>query len=86
MLAWMHTGVEILPLDLLRARGIHLSNIGGGNSIAVVEHAMTLLLGLSKRIIDLHRSVIDGEMRPLWHPDYSTALIKGKTLLVIGVG
>ena len=45
MLAWMHTGVDILPLDLLRSRGIRLSNIGGGNSVAVVEHAMVLLLG-----------------------------------------
>ena len=72
MLAWMHTGVDILPLELLRSRGIRLSNITGGNSAAVVEHAMMLLLGLSKRIVDLHRSAIDGEVRPLWHPDYST--------------
>ena len=86
MLAWMHTGVDILPLDLLRARGIRLSNISGGNSVAVVEHAMVLLLGLSKRIVDLHRSAIEGELRPLWHPDYSTTLVQSKTLLIIGLG
>ena len=86
MLAWMHTGVDILPLELLRSRGIRLSNITGGNSVAVVEHAMMLLLGLSKRIVDLHRSAIDGEVRPLWHPDYSTTLVQGKTLLIIGLG
>ena len=86
MVAWMHTGVDILPLDLLRSRGIRLSNIGGGNSVAVVEHAMVLLLGLSKRIVDLYRSAIEGELRPLWHPDYSTTLVQNKTLLIIGLG
>ena len=86
ILLWMHSGCNDLDLDLLSARGVHLCNASGANSIAVAEHAMALMLGLAKRIVQRDKWVKDAHWQPLWHPDYIATTLADRTLLVVGLG
>jgi phosphoglycerate dehydrogenase-like enzyme len=86
ILLWMHSGCNDLDLDLLSARGVHLCNVSGANSIAVAEHAMALMLGLAKRVVQRDKWVKDALWQPLWHPDYIATTLAERTLLVVGLG
>lgn len=84
--AWLHAGCDELDFPMLKRRGIKVANIRGGNGIAVAEHAMALMLGLGKRLVERHRWVEEAHWQPTWHPDYSATLLEGKTVAVVGYG
>ena len=72
---------------MLRERGIKLASAQGANEIAVAEHAMALMLGLTRH---LHLAR-DFQAREHWRPmigDRSQREdeLNGKTLLIVGLG
>jgi phosphoglycerate dehydrogenase-like enzyme len=85
-LVWLHAGCDELDFELLKRRNIQVANVRGGSAIAVAEHAMCLMLGLAKRIIERHQAVRDARWHPLWHPDYTGVLLEGRILAVVGLG
>ena len=85
-LAWLHAGCDELDFAMLKRRGIQVANIRGGNGIAVAEHAMALMLAVTKRVVQRHRWVQEAHWQPTWHPDYAGTLLDGRTLGVIGLG
>ena len=85
-LAWMHAGCDELDFEMLRRRKVQVCNIRGGNAITVAEHAMTLMLGIARRVAQRHQWVQEARWQPTWHPDFSGVALEGRTLAIIGLG
>jgi phosphoglycerate dehydrogenase-like enzyme len=80
-------GTDQFPRDELAPRGIRLASARGVNARAVAEHAMALILALSRRLPEAR----DNQARRLWRGmigDLSRREdeLGGKTLLVVGLG
>jgi phosphoglycerate dehydrogenase-like enzyme len=80
-------GTDQFPRDELARRGIRLASARGVNARAVAEHAMALILALSRRLPEAR----DNQARRLWRGmigDLSQREdeLGGKTLLVVGIG
>ena len=82
------TGVNSLPLDLLRQRGIRVAN-SHGNARSVAERAVAMLLAFYGRIIPFDSDLRNGR----WHGfaagrglHDSWESIEGKSAAVLGVG
>ncbi|NBC28557.1 MAG: hydroxyacid dehydrogenase [Spirochaetes bacterium] len=82
------TGVNSLPLDLLRQRGIRVAN-SHGNARSVAERAVAMLLAFYGRIIPFDSDLRHGQ----WHGfaagrglHDSWESIEGKSAAVLGVG
>jgi D-2-hydroxyacid dehydrogenase (NADP+) len=83
----LSVGVNHYDCASLRARGIRLANAQGCVDIAVAEHAMGLLLTLSRK---LHRAR-DNQARRFWRPMQTQAVerefeLNGLCLVVVGLG
>ncbi len=81
------TGTDQFPQDELARRGIRLASARGVNARAVAEHAMALMLALSRRLPEAR----DNQNRHNWRGmigDLSRREdeLAGKTLLVVGLG
>ncbi|GAN88287.1 D-isomer specific 2-hydroxyacid dehydrogenase [Komagataeibacter intermedius TF2] len=81
------SGVEQFDLEHLRARNIHLCNARGANATAVAEHALALLLSLSRRLYEAR----DNQRRAHWSGtgmDRRPRLLEltGRTVLIVGMG
>lgn len=84
-LRWVHdwsAGVDRLPLELLRARGVVLTNASGVHAFPIAETAFGLVLSFVRGLDGFGRSQAQGEWRPRW----DLGEIHGKTLGVLGVG
>ena len=80
-------GVDQFPKDLLAERGIRLASARGVNARAVSEHAMALILALSRRLPEAR----DNQARHVWRGMIGDLAeredeLGGKTLLIIGLG
>src|ERR1700730_7670923 len=80
-------GTDQFPRDELLRRGIRLASARGVNARAVAEHAMALIVALSRRLPEAR----DNQARRLWRGmigDLSQREdeLGGKTLLVVGLG
>ena len=80
-------GTDQFPLEELKKRGIRLASARGVNYRAVAEHAMALILALSRRLSEAR----DNQARRVWRGmigDLSRREdeLGGKTLLVVGLG
>ena len=80
-------GTDQFPRDQLASRGIRLASARGVNYRAVAEHAMALILALSRRLPEAR----DNQTRRLWRGmigDLSQREdeLGAKTLLVVGLG
>jgi phosphoglycerate dehydrogenase-like enzyme len=80
-------GTDQFPREELAERGIRLASARGVNYRAVAEHAMALILALSRRLPEAR----DNQARRLWRGmigDLSQREdeIGGKTLLIVGLG
>lgn len=85
-LKWVSTiyaGLDAFPLDLLRARGVTLTNGTGINAIAVADYAMLGVLAAAKRFDE----VVRAQDRHEWPKDApgKTELVD-TSALVIGYG
>jgi phosphoglycerate dehydrogenase-like enzyme len=79
-------GTDQFPRDELVRRGIRLASARGVNARAVAEHAMALVLALSRRLPEAR----DNQAQRVWRGmigDLATREdeIGGKTLLVVGL-
>ncbi|BAQ45616.1 MULTISPECIES: D-2-hydroxyacid dehydrogenase [Methylobacterium] len=80
-------GTDQFPKDALRARGIRLASAQGGNERAVAEHALALMLGLTRRLPEALCNQAAATWRPMIaDPARREQELGGRTLLVIGLG
>jgi D-3-phosphoglycerate dehydrogenase / 2-oxoglutarate reductase len=77
------TGVDNVDVDAATERGILVMNAPGANSVSVAEHAMALMLAMSRGI-----AAADAAMkRGVWDKKKLVgAELRGKTLGIIGLG
>jgi phosphoglycerate dehydrogenase-like enzyme len=80
-------GTDQFPAEALAQHGIRLASARGVNARAVAEHAMALILALSRRLPEAR----DNQNRRLWRGmigDLSRREdeLGGKTLVVVGLG
>jgi phosphoglycerate dehydrogenase-like enzyme len=83
-LRWIHvvkTGVDHIPLDLLRKRRIMLTCIKGVHAQAVAEFAMGLIYCRLKRLIEHEYLTRQNQWKTIWSQG-----LAGKTLLILGTG
>lgn len=76
-------GVDNIDVKTATARGIIVMNTPRANAIATAEHAMTLMLAVSRHIAPAHASLLAGQ----WERSHFTGTeLHGKTLGIIGFG
>jgi phosphoglycerate dehydrogenase-like enzyme len=80
-------GTDQFPREELARRGIRLASARGVNYRAVAEHAMALILALSRRIAEAR----DNQAKRLWRgmigdPAQREDELGDKMLLVVGLG
>jgi D-2-hydroxyacid dehydrogenase (NADP+) len=80
-------GTDQFPREELARRGIRLASARGVNYRAVAEHAMALILALSRRLPEAR----DNQAKRLWRgmigdPSRREDELGGKTLLIVGLG
>ena len=80
-------GTDQFSREVLRARNIRLASASGVNANAVAEHAISLILSLSRQLHFLR----DAQAAKHWRPMQGDRSIRedeieGKTLLVVGLG
>jgi phosphoglycerate dehydrogenase-like enzyme len=80
-------GTDQFPREELSRRGIRLTSARGVNARAVSEHAMALILALSRRIPEAR----DNQAKHVWRGMISDLTqredeLGGKTLLIVGLG
>jgi D-3-phosphoglycerate dehydrogenase / 2-oxoglutarate reductase len=76
-------GVDNVDLDAATRRGIVVMNTPGGNSTAVAEHTLALLLALARRVPQADASLKQGR----WEKKKLEGIeLRGKTLGLIGLG
>ena len=78
-------GLAGIDIPSASARGIIVTNTPGTSAIAAAEHALALMLGLSRRLVALHDSLKEG----YWLLDRKRQAgnqLSGKTLGIVGLG
>lgn len=80
-------GYNQFDLDAIRARGVRLASGSGVNRNAVSDHAMGLILSVSRRLYEAR----DNQHRRVWRGMMSDYALRedelaGKTLLIYGLG
>jgi phosphoglycerate dehydrogenase-like enzyme len=80
----LSAGYDDADLDAARASGVPMSNNGGANSTAVSEHALLLMLAISRKLVWQHSNVAAGRWRGNQTPRVFE--LRGKTVGIIGLG
>jgi glyoxylate reductase/D-3-phosphoglycerate dehydrogenase len=80
----LSAGYDKADLDAARKSKVPLCNNGGANSVAVSEHALLLMLAVSRRLITQHANVTAGR----WHGNAPPTVheLRNKVLGIIGLG
>lgn len=76
-------GYDNIDLDAATRRGIIVANAPGGNSVSAAEHAIALLLGLTRQIVPAHRSMAEGRWE---RKSFVGSELRRKLIGVIGLG
>jgi D-3-phosphoglycerate dehydrogenase len=77
-------GYDPVDVDACTARGIIVVNQSGGNKEAVAEHALAMMLTLSKRIIETDRRMRAAPNIP--RNNYIGRELRDRTVGIIGIG
>lgn len=77
-------GLDNLPMAALSARRIPVATVGDANAGSVAEHALMLMLGLSRRVMQYDTRARSGGY--INDPAWPTREVSGKRLLLVGVG
>lgn len=80
----LSAGYDKADISAARKAGVPISNNGGANSVAVSEHAILLMLAVSRQLVRQHTSVSAGSWRGNETPRVHE--LRGKTLGIIGLG
>jgi glycerate dehydrogenase len=83
------TGVNNIDVEAARARGVTVTHCRGYGTEAVSQHAITLMLALSTRLVDYHQAVQRGrwaQSPDFCLLDYPIRELAGQTLVVVGYG
>ena len=80
----LSAGYDKADIGAARRSGVPVANNGGANSIAVSEHAVLLMLAVSRQLIRQHRTVTAGQWRGNNTPRVFE--LQGKTLGIVGLG
>ena len=76
-------GVDNIDVEAATRAGIMVVNAAGGNSVAVAEHTIGLMLCLARKIPQAHLNVTSGK----WdRKRFMGTELRGKTLGIIGLG
>src|SRR5579864_6001581 len=59
----LSAGYNTYDLEAARAVGVPICNNGGANATAVSEHALMLMLAVSRKLIWVHEGVVSGRWR-----------------------
>ncbi len=84
-LRWVHSwaaGVESLPIEVLRQRGIVLTNASGVYAIPIAEWVITAMLMVVKQVHAMH----DAQREHRWAEELDLDELAGKTVLILGIG
>jgi phosphoglycerate dehydrogenase-like enzyme len=82
----MGAGYETLDLQAAAERGVPCCNLQGVNKEAVSEHCMTLILALTKRLLEAERLTRECQWAEARALTRKTSELKGKTIGIIGLG
>lgn len=80
----LSAGYDKADISAARKSGVPISNNGGANSVAVSEHAILLMLAVSRQLVRQHTSVTAGRWRGNSTPRVHE--LRGKTLGIVGLG
>lgn len=76
-------GTDNIDRDAATRHGIVVMNTPGGNTVSTAEHAIALMLALSRNIHPAYQSLLEGR----WdRKQYVGAQLAGKTLGIVGLG
>ena len=76
-------GVDNIDLDAATANGTWVMNTPGGNNVSAAEHAIALMMGVSRHIATASASMKAGK----WEKSkFKGAEVTGKTLGLVGLG
>jgi phosphoglycerate dehydrogenase-like enzyme len=85
LLQLLSAGYDDVDLEAARRARVPVCNNGGANAISVAEHAMMLMLAVSRRLIAQHENVSAGRWRGNG-PAPRMYEIYDKTLGIVGLG
>src|SRR5580658_7572154 len=77
-------GYDTIDVDACTAAGVACVNQSGGNKEAVAEHALAMMLTLSKRIVEADRQARTGPDIP--RNNYIGRELLNRTVGIIGIG
>ena len=82
----LSAGYDNCDIEAARRAGVPICNNGGANATAVAEHAMLLMLAVSRRLVWQHQSVVAGRWRGNAPDQAGLFELRGKTLGIVGLG
>lgn len=82
----LSAGYDRADLAAARKARIPIANNGGGNAIAVAEHAIMLMLATLKKLTGLHTDVTAGQWRSGPSGNAPIHELRGKTVGIVGLG
>jgi len=80
----LSAGYDRADIEAARRAGVPIANNGGANAIAVSEHAIMLMLAVSRKLAVQHANVANGRWRGNDVPKLYE--LSGKTLGIVGLG
>jgi glyoxylate reductase/D-3-phosphoglycerate dehydrogenase len=80
----LSAGYDRADIGAARRAKVPLANNGGANSVAVSEHAILLMLAVSRQLIRQHANVAAGRWRGNATPRLHE--LRGRTLGIVGLG
>jgi phosphoglycerate dehydrogenase-like enzyme len=82
----LSAGYDRVNIEAARRAGVPVCNNGGANAIAVAEHAIMLMLAVSRRLVWQHSMVASGRWRGNNVADVRLYELHGRTLGIVGLG
>ncbi len=84
LIQMLSAGYDRADLEAVRKTNVTLCNNGGANSVAVAEHALMLMLAVSRRLITQHSNVAAGRWQGNAPPTVHE--VRDKVLGIVGLG
>jgi phosphoglycerate dehydrogenase-like enzyme len=82
----LSAGYDRCDIEAARRAGVPICNNGGANAVAVAEHALLLMLAVSRRVVWQHENVAAGRWRGNNWAEVKLYELHGRTLGIVGLG